>query len=149
MVSRTAPFPQLIAGFKSRPHASPWLRPRGLYPQRGSYPCRLTCCPSGPAYLPPRLSSPLPILPSPSQSTVVPLAAAAGGLRVSLRRFVRRIVCGSLVTTRSTDRSKDRLRFRGDDSLDGSLVGSFAVPWQRLARRIARRIVCGSADDSD
>ena len=74
MVSRTAPFPQLIAGFKSRPHVSPWLRPQGLYLQRGSYPCRLTCCPSGPAYLPPRLSSPSCILPSPSRSTVVSLA---------------------------------------------------------------------------
>jgi len=39
MVSRSTPFPQLIAGFKSRPHVSPWLRPRELYPQQGSYPC--------------------------------------------------------------------------------------------------------------
>jgi len=75
MVSRTAPFPQLIAGFKSRPHVSPWLQPRGLYPQQGSYPCRPTCCPSDPSYLTPRLSSPSRILPSPSRSTVVSLAA--------------------------------------------------------------------------
>jgi len=107
MVSRTAPFPQLIAGFKSRPNVSPWLWPRGLYPQRGSYPCRPTCCPSDPSYLPPRLSSPSRILPSPSRSTVVSLAAlrricasADGtnrdgpgvlpdGLLVALRRIVR------------------------------------------------------------
>jgi len=75
MVSRTAPFPQLIAGFKSRPHVSPWLQPRGLYPQQGSYPCRPTCCPSDPSYLTPRLSSPSRILPSPSRSTVISLAA--------------------------------------------------------------------------
>ena len=42
MVSQTVPFAQLIAGFKSRPHVNPWLRPWGLYPQRGSYPYQLT-----------------------------------------------------------------------------------------------------------
>jgi len=41
MVSRTAPFPQLIAGFKSRPHISLLAMASGIIPIAvGSYPCR-------------------------------------------------------------------------------------------------------------
>jgi len=132
MVSRTAPFSQLIAGFKSRPHISPWLRPWGLYPQWGSYPCRSTCCPSDPSYLLPRLSSSSPNLLSPTRSTVVLLATWA----------YRRLACSCwtllsiAAVIRSTDRSQgwslnrclgnsnDRFEDDSDDRFDDSAEDS-------------------------
>ena len=141
LVSRTAPFPQLIAGFKSRPHISPWLRPRGLYPQWGSYLYRPTCCLSDPSYLPPKLSSPSHILLSPYRSTVIPLAALRSICTLvdgSIRNGPGDLPGGSFVWRRRNRRIETdpascpttrSYRF-------GVMVGL------RQARHLARRLTC-------
>ena len=118
MVSQTTPFPQLIAGFKSQSHVSPWLWPRGLYPQWGSYPCRPTCCPSYPSYLLPRLLRPLRILLSPSRSTVVSLVALVGWLVGWLVGSLVGSLVGMVVNPMFGD-SDDRFNDATEDSDDG------------------------------